>query len=71
MHKSSSNFFELLRVDFLLNDNLEPRIIGAKAFPEAPLGKTASEEKTLLYDQIVYNALNLVGAASRLDLMAE
>lgn len=71
MHKTTRHFFELVRVDILLNEVLDPFIKGIKVSPEADPISFISDRVVASYEQLVYNTINLVGAGSQLDLMVE
>lgn len=58
-------------MDFLLNDVLDPFIKGIKVSPEADPISFISDRIVASYEQLVYNTITLVGAASQLDLMVE
>ena len=71
MYKMWHNFFDMIRIDFLIDENFEPHLTEANMSPGPPV---ASEEMTAIlqisYEQVIYNTVNLVGGGSFVDLMS-
>ncbi|XP_004524318.1 tubulin polyglutamylase TTLL6 [Ceratitis capitata] len=58
------NFFELLRFDLILDDNLQVYLMEVNMSPN--LSSAHFKPNALLYEQILYNVFNLVGVGSSL-----
>lgn len=68
---STHHFFELMRIDFLLNEDLEPFLSEANMSPGLTPTSPTGENNTQTYEQVVFNTLRLIGADNALNLMAE
>lgn len=62
--KSKRNFFEMMRFDLVIDDNLKVHLLEANMSPN--LSSAHFLQNTLLYEQVIYNMLNLVGVGSSL-----
>lgn len=60
--KKSENFFELMRFDLIIDKNLKVYLIEANMSPN--LSSAHFKPNAILYEQILYNVMNLVGIAS-------
>ena len=69
MYNSSHHFFELVRFDFLLNEDLDPHITEVNMSPVMTPIKQTAEKMCPTYEQLTYDTLHLIGADSKLDLM--
>ncbi|XP_042205513.1 probable tubulin polyglutamylase ttll-15 [Homarus americanus] len=58
-YPDSSNFFEMMRFDFVIDDQLKVHLMEANMSPN--LSSAHFKENRLLYEQVVYNLLCLVG----------
>ncbi|KAG0716147.1 Tubulin polyglutamylase TTLL7 [Chionoecetes opilio] len=58
-YPSSKNFFEMMRFDFVIDDKLEVHLMEANMSPN--LSSAHFKQNRLLYEQVVYNLLSLVG----------
>lgn len=58
-YPSSKNFFEMMRFDFVIDDNLQVHLMEANMSPN--LSSAHFKQNRLLYEQVVYNLLSLVG----------
>ncbi|KAK8735160.1 hypothetical protein OTU49_005532 [Cherax quadricarinatus] len=58
-YPSSSNFFEMMRFDFVVDDQLKVHLMEANMSPN--LSSAHFKENRLLYEQVIYNLLSLVG----------
>ncbi|XP_071530280.1 probable tubulin polyglutamylase ttll-15 [Panulirus ornatus] len=58
-YPSSANFFEMMRFDFVVDDLLKVHLMEANMSPN--LSSSHFKENRLLYEQVVYNLLSLVG----------
>ena len=72
MYKTWHNFFDMIRIDFLIDENFEPHLSEANMSPAAPPGSSIFEQwnHQTSYEQVIYNTVNLVGGGSFLDLMS-
>ncbi|GAB0100879.1 TTLL6 [Sergentomyia squamirostris] len=59
--KYKRNFFELMRFDFILDENLRIFLLEANMSPN--LSSAHFKPNRLLYEQVIYNTLGLVGIA--------
>lgn len=61
MLNSTRNFFELVRIDFLIDEDFNPHLTEVNMSPgfSAPMG-----------EQVIYHTMKLVGASSSVDLMS-
>ncbi|XP_063611162.1 probable tubulin polyglutamylase ttll-15 isoform X1 [Penaeus indicus] len=55
----STNFFEMMRIDFVIDDQLKVHLMEANMSPN--LSSSHFKENRLLYEQVVFNLLSLVG----------
>lgn len=62
--KSKNNFFEMMRFDLVIDDTLTVHLLEANMSPN--LSSAHFLQNTLLYEQVIYNLLNLVGVGSTL-----
>ncbi|KAG4068324.1 hypothetical protein HA402_007844 [Bradysia odoriphaga] len=62
--KSKNNFFEMMRFDLVIDDTLKVHLLEANMSPN--LSSAHFLQNTLLYEQVIYNLLNLVGVGSTL-----
>ncbi|KAK6186581.1 hypothetical protein SNE40_008595 [Patella caerulea] len=60
-YKSSRNFFEMVRFDFVLDEDLKIYLMEANMSPN--LSSSHFKENKLLYEHVVFNLLGLVGLA--------
>ena len=67
---STHHFFELFRFDFLLNELLEPHITEVNMSPAVMPNSDVAERIAQTYEQLIHDTLKLLGAGSKLDLMA-
>jgi len=58
-YPSSRNFFEMIRVDFVIDEDLNVFIMEANMSPN--LSSQHFAPNRLLYEQVIFNALNIVG----------
>lgn len=56
---SSRNFFEMIRVDFVVDEDLNVFIMEANMSPN--LSSLHFAPNRLLYEQVIFNVLNIVG----------
>ncbi|XP_067942028.1 probable tubulin polyglutamylase ttll-15 [Watersipora subatra] len=61
----NKNFFEMVRFDFVLDDALEVYLMEVNMSPNLSSGHFTRNR--LLYEQVVYNLLHVVGAATRVE----
>ena len=70
MYSSSRNFFEMVRIDFLVDEDFNPHLTEVNVSP----GTTASNKLAEIYintlEQVIYNTIRLVGASNYFDLMS-
>ncbi|KAK3093406.1 hypothetical protein FSP39_015196 [Pinctada imbricata] len=60
-YKSTRNFFEMVRFDFVLDEELNVYLMEVNMSPNLSSGHF--EGNTLLYEQVVFNLLSLVGVS--------
>ncbi|KAK4326664.1 hypothetical protein Pmani_002823 [Petrolisthes manimaculis] len=58
-YPSSANFFEMMRFDFVIDDQLKVHLMEANMSPN--LSSAHFKQNRLLYEQVVYNLFSLVG----------
>lgn len=63
--KSKRNFFEMMRFDLMIDDELNVYVLEANMSPS--LSTNHFKQNTILYEQVAFNVLNLVGIGSTLD----
>ena len=61
--KGNGNFFELVRFDFTLDENLDVFMMEANMSPNLSSAHFAPNQ--LLYEQVLYNLFSLIGVAQR------
>ena len=69
MYSSSRNFFEMVRIDFLVDEDFNPHLTEVNVSP----GTTPSKESEIFantLEQVIYNTIRLVGASNYFDLMS-
>ncbi|KAJ7384746.1 Tubulin-tyrosine ligase [Desmophyllum pertusum] len=63
--KSTRNFFEMVRFDFILDADLKVWLMEVNMSPN--LSSAAHSDNKLMYEQVIFNLLGLVGVATKLD----
>lgn len=63
-YKHKQNFFEMARFDLIIDANFKVHLIEANMSPN--LSSAHFKQNSLLYEQVIYNVLNLVGIGSYL-----
>lgn len=58
-HYKNKNFFEMMRFDLIIDDDLNVHLMEANMSPN--LSSAHFKQNTILYEQVMYNLLNLVG----------
>lgn len=61
--QSKRNFFEMMRFDFVVDENLNVYLMEANMSPN--LSSAHYPPNRLLYEQVIYNLFSLVGLAER------
>lgn len=61
-YKNKQNFFEMARFDLIIDDDLNVYLIEANFSPN--LSSAHFKQNSLLYEQVIYHLLNLVGIGS-------
>ncbi|KAG5670970.1 hypothetical protein PVAND_001198 [Polypedilum vanderplanki] len=61
-YKNKQNFFEMIRFDLIIDNDMQVYLIEANMSPN--LSSAHFKQNTLLYEQVLYNMLNLVGVGS-------
>ncbi|KAG5677463.1 hypothetical protein PVAND_007221 [Polypedilum vanderplanki] len=69
-YENSHHFFELVRFDIILDNYLNPFVMEVNMSPNLTPAKKKHEKYTTVYEQLVYNTINLVGAGSYEVLMS-
>ncbi|KAG5680163.1 hypothetical protein PVAND_009688 [Polypedilum vanderplanki] len=67
---SGHHFFELVRFDFLVDNNMDPYVMEVNMSPNLTPAEKRYEENCNLYEPLVYNAVQMVGGASYYEFMA-
>ena len=70
MFNSSRNFFELVRMDFLIDEDFNPHITEVNMSPNVVPSSLKGEFYSSTRENVVYNAVKLVGPSNYLDLMS-
>lgn len=63
--KSKSNFFEMMRFDFIVDENLKVFLLEANMSPN--LSSAHYPPNQLIYEQVLYNVLGLVGIGEKIE----
>lgn len=58
-YRYKRNFFEMMRFDLIVDDNLRVYLMEANMSPN--LSSAHFQQNTLLYEQVIFNMMNLVG----------
>lgn len=61
-YRYKRNFFEMMRFDLVIDNDLKVFLMEANMSPN--LSSAHFLQNTLLYEQVIYNLLNLVGVGS-------
>lgn len=61
-YRNKRNFFEMMRFDLIVDDNLRVFLMEANMSPN--LSSAHFTQNTLLYEQVIYSLMNLVGVGS-------
>lgn len=61
-YRYKRNFFEMMRFDLIVDDNLRVYLMEANMSPN--LSSAHFLQNTLLYEQVLFNLMNLVGVGS-------
>ncbi|XP_046402789.1 probable tubulin polyglutamylase ttll-15 [Ischnura elegans] len=64
-YKRTANFFEMVRIDFIIDEDLNVFIMEANMSPN--LSSAHFPPNQLLYEQVMYNLLSLVGIGTRIQ----
>lgn len=64
-YRSSRNFFEMVRFDFILDADMKVWLMEVNMSPN--LSSASHKENKLMYEQVIFNLLGLVGVATKLD----
>lgn len=67
----NASYFELLRFDFIVDDELNVHLIEINMSPNLTPTNQKSEKYNLMYEQLVYNTIELVGLGSYSDARPE
>lgn len=62
-YPSKHNFFEMMRFDFVVNEDLDVFLMEANMSPN--LSSAHFPPNRLLFEQVIFNLLSLVGVAER------
>uniref|UniRef100_A0A0A9X8G8 Tubulin polyglutamylase TTLL6 n=1 Tax=Lygus hesperus TaxID=30085 RepID=A0A0A9X8G8_LYGHE len=63
LYKSKRNFFEMMRFDFVVDNNLNVYIMEVNMSPN--LSSAHFQQNQLLYEQVLYNLFSLVGLGTK------
>ncbi|GLH07195.1 Uncharacterized protein GBIM_12709 [Gryllus bimaculatus] len=63
-YQSSTNFFEMVRIDFVIDEDMNVFLMEANMSPN--LSSAHYPPNQLLYEQVIFNTLALVGVAQRI-----
>lgn len=61
---TSHHFFEVVRFDFVLDTNLNPYVLEVNMSPNLTPAAERFEINALIYEQLVYNTLKMIGGGS-------
>lgn len=61
---SAYNFFELVRFDLIIDAELNPYVLEVNMSPNVSPANEKYEENVLIYEQLVFNVIQMIGAGS-------
>lgn len=61
---STHNFFEVVRFDFVLDEDLRPYVLEVNMSPNLTPALKKFENNALIYEQLVYNTIKMIGGGS-------
>ncbi|XP_070501647.1 probable tubulin polyglutamylase ttll-15 [Chironomus tepperi] len=67
---STHNFFELVRFDIIFDENLEPYVMEVNMSPNLTPAEERYEENALIYEQLIYNTVHMIGGGSYFEFMS-
>ncbi|KAL7013776.1 hypothetical protein ACKWTF_015571 [Chironomus riparius] len=66
---STHHFYELVRFDFILDENLTPYVMEVNMSPNITPARKKDEEYAKIYEQLVYNLVKMIGGGSYFEFM--
>jgi D-alanine-D-alanine ligase-like ATP-grasp enzyme len=69
MKASSTNFFELVRFDFNLDEHLNPFVMEVNMSPNLTPAHERFADNAMFYEQVIYNAVKMIGGGSYQEFM--
>lgn len=70
MFASTHHFFELVRFDFIMDEDFNLYLMEVNMSPNITPTLAKFERNAIVREKMVYDAVNLIGAGSFFDLMA-
>lgn len=67
---SSHHFFEVVRFDFVLDVDLNPYVLEVNMSPNLTPAHVKFEDNALIYEQLVYNVIKIIGGGSFYEFWA-
>lgn len=61
---SVHHFFEIVRFDFVLDNDLQPYVLEVNMSPNLTPANERFENNGIMYEQLVYNTINMIGGGS-------
>lgn len=69
MFPSTHHFFELIRFDFIMDEDFKLYLMEVNLSPNITPSSTKYERNAVVREKMVYDVVNLIGAASYFDIM--
>ncbi|KAL7052544.1 hypothetical protein ACKWTF_004904 [Chironomus riparius] len=70
MNYSTHHFFELVRFDFIFDENLTPYVMEVNMSPNLTPAHKRYEINAIIYEQLIYNTVKMVGGGSYFEFMS-
>jgi tubulin monoglycylase TTLL15 len=67
---STHHFFETVRFDMILDQQLNPYIMEVNMSPNLTPAKDKYEENGKIYEQMIYSVVKMIGGASKYEFMS-
>ncbi|XP_070501440.1 probable tubulin polyglutamylase ttll-15 [Chironomus tepperi] len=67
---STHHFYELVRFDFIFDENLSPYVMEVNMSPNITPVRKIDEEYSKIYEQLMFNLVKMIGAGSYFEFMS-
>jgi D-alanine-D-alanine ligase-like ATP-grasp enzyme len=67
---STTNLFEIVRFDFILDEELNPYVMEVNMSPNLTPAQNKYEENAKIYEQMIYSVVKMIGGASHYEFMS-